>query len=111
MDQQEEYGTFRDLGKGTKAPDGYKKIKVHIVFDVKHDGWYKACLVADGHLTDVPVEYVCSGAEFGELEGHTLIIHKALYGLRSSGLRWWERLAACLKDMGFTPCKGLNRTI
>jgi hypothetical protein len=28
-----------------------------------------------------------AGTEFGELEGHTLIIFKALYGLRSSGLR------------------------
>ena len=34
-----------------------------------------------------------------------MIIHKALYGLRSSGLRWHERLADCLRDMGFFPCK------
>ena len=40
-------------------------------------------------------------SSFGELAGHTLIIHKALYGLRSSGLRWHKRFADTLRDMGF----------
>ena len=30
---------------------------------------------------------------------------KALYGLRSAGKRWSERLADCLRETGFTPCK------
>ena len=30
-----------------------------------------------------------------------MIIHKALYGPRSSGLRWHEILADCLRDVGF----------
>jgi hypothetical protein len=45
--------------------------------------------------------YIIGGPGFGELEGHTLIIHKALYGLRSSDLRWHERFANTLRDMGF----------
>lgn len=49
--------------------------------------------------------YIVAGPEFGELRGHTLVIFKALYGLRTSGLRWHERLADCLRDMGFVPCK------
>ena len=49
--------------------------------------------------------YVIGGPGFGELEGHTLIIHKALYGLRSCGLRWQERFADTLRDMGFVPSK------
>jgi len=49
--------------------------------------------------------YIIAGPEFGELEGHTLIIFKALYGLRTSGLHWHERFADCLRDMGFYPCK------
>jgi hypothetical protein len=32
------------------------------------------------------------------------MIVKAFYGLKSSGLRWHERLSAVLKDMGFSPC-------
>ena len=31
-----------------------------------------------------------AGPEFGPLAGHTMIIEKALYGLRSSGLRFHE---------------------
>ena len=44
-----------------KLKDNYKKIRVHFVFDVKHDGRHKARLVADGHLTDVPLMIVYSG--------------------------------------------------
>jgi hypothetical protein len=35
--------------------------------------------------------YIVAGPEFGELKGHMLIISKALYGLRTSGLRWQEQ--------------------
>ena len=52
--------------------------------------------------------YIIAGPEFGDLEGHILVIVKALYGLRSSGLRWHERLAGCLRKMDFVPCRGLN---
>ena len=129
-DQIDEYETFQDLGHKSVArvTQGYKKIRVHFVFDVKHDGRHKARLVADGHLTDIPVEsvysgvvslrgfrlvlfllelngiqtwstdvgnayleaktsekvYIEAGPEFGELEGHLLIIVKALYSLRTS---------------------------
>ena len=48
---------------------------------------------------------IIAGPMFGELEGHTLIIHKAIYGLKSSGLRWREKFAETLKDMGFFPSK------
>ena len=110
---------------------------------MKHDGRHKARLVADRHLTDVPLsrvhsgvsslrgirmvlfiaelnrldswgpdignacletftkEKACmtSGPEFGSLQGHTLLINKALHGLRTSGLRWNERLSDCLRHM------------
>ena len=49
--------------------------------------------------------YIHAGPEFGDREGHTLVIFKALYGLRTSGLRWHERFADCLRDMGFYPSK------
>jgi hypothetical protein len=38
-------------------------------------------------------------------EGHMLIISKALYGLRTSGLCWHEQFSQCLREMGFEPCK------
>jgi Reverse transcriptase (RNA-dependent DNA polymerase) len=149
--QIQEYKTFKDYGHHTKSkpPDKYKKIRVHFVFDVKHDGRHKARLVADGHLTDIPLDsvysgvvslrgfrltmflaelnklelwatdignayleaktseqvYIIAGPEFGELEGHILVVVRALYGLRSSGARWHDRFADCLRDMGFSACK------
>jgi len=63
MVQIDEYTTFKDLGHKSKVqpPSGYKGISIHLVFDVKHDGRYKARLVADEHLTDAPLESVYSG--------------------------------------------------
>ena len=46
-----------------------------------------------------------AGPEFGDHEGHTLIIVKALYGLRSSGCQWAEKYVDTMRDMGFMPCK------
>jgi len=59
--QLDEYQTFCDLGKGAKAPPGYKWICCHLVFDVKHDDQHKTQLVAGGHMTNVPLENVYSG--------------------------------------------------
>ena len=151
LEQINEYEVFRDLGHkdGAHAPLGYKRIRVHLVFDVKHDGRHKARLVADGHLTDVPIDsvysgvvslrgfrlvlflaelngletwatdignayleaktsekvYIEAGPEFGALQGHVLLIERALYGLRSSGARWHDRFSDCLRELHFQPCK------
>jgi hypothetical protein len=63
MLQLVEYDTFRDLGhKDTASPlTGYKKICTHLIYDCKHDGKHKAWMVAEGHLTDIPLESVYSG--------------------------------------------------
>ena len=68
LSQIQSYNTFKDHGKAkfingklANAPEGYHKIRVHLVFDVKHDGRHKARLVADGHLTKEPVETIYSG--------------------------------------------------
>ena len=148
----DEYDTFIDKGKDYTPPGGYKKIRCHMVYDVKHDGRHKARLVAGGHLTDTPVEsvyssvvslkglrlvmflaelngldvwatdvgnayleantkekvYIIAGPEFGTRQGHVLLINKALYGLKSSGLRWHERFADSLREMGFVPSRAEN---
>lgn len=63
MVQLTEYDTFHDLGNAKTAsiPEGFKRIRVHLVYACKHDGRFKARLVADGHLTDIPSESVYSG--------------------------------------------------
>ena len=43
--------------------------------------------------------------EFGQYAGHTMIIVKALCGLKSSGKCWHDRLFDVLTWMGFTPSK------
>ena len=70
MDQINEYKVFQDHGKAkidpklrkvSNAPDGYQKIRVHLILAVKHDGRHKARLVAGGHLTPDPIESIYSG--------------------------------------------------
>ena len=83
MAQITEYETFKDYGYQGRAPEGYKKIRVHLVFDVKHDGRHKARLVADGHLTNIPLENVYSGVV--SLRGIRLLIFLA----ELNGLEAW----------------------
>ena len=60
LDQIDDYDTFEDKGTDWEPSKGFKKITVHLVYAVKHDGRHKARLVAGGHLTPVPVESVYS---------------------------------------------------
>ena len=48
--------------------------------------------------------YLIAGPEFADIRGHVLIINKALYGLKSSELRWYKRFANVLRGMGFDSC-------
>ena len=155
LTQINEYKVFKHTGKAqfhngkVVTPDGFQKIRVHFVYAVKHDGRFKARLVADGHLTKDPVESIYSGVvslrslrmvvflpqlnnleiwgadvgnayleaytdeklsiiagpEFKELQGHLLIMIKALYGTRSWGARWHDRLFDILQELNFKPSK------
>ena len=49
--------------------------------------------------------YFVAGSEFRHLAGHTFIIDKALFGLRSSGLRFHERLSSVIWKFGFEKSK------
>jgi Reverse transcriptase (RNA-dependent DNA polymerase) len=73
----EDFDTFIDKGRHlkVKSPVGYKKIRVHLIFDVKHDGRHKARLVADGHPTDIPLESVYSGVV--SLRGFRIVLFLA----------------------------------
>ena len=61
MEQIHEYDTFESCGKTSRIPEGYKRILTHFVFAIKYDSRQKARIVADGYLTDVPLESVYSG--------------------------------------------------
>jgi len=51
---------FQFLEPQDNVPHGYKKITLHMVFDVKMDFTRKARLVAGGHLTDPPASITYS---------------------------------------------------
>jgi hypothetical protein len=51
---------FNFLDEGDCAPNGYQKIKLHMIFDVKMDFTRKARLVAGGHMTDTPASLTYS---------------------------------------------------
>jgi Reverse transcriptase (RNA-dependent DNA polymerase) len=56
-----DYNVFNNLGKGTPFPQGFKKIRCHMIYDVKHDGRHCERLFAGGHLTPIPEGNVYSG--------------------------------------------------
>ena len=47
--------------------------------------------------------YIVAGPEFEELQGHILVIHKALYGLKNSGSRWSHRIHDVMLEL--RPCR------
>jgi hypothetical protein len=63
--------------------------------------------IGNAYLESYTEEKVCfiAGGEFGDLAGHTFMILKAQYGLKSSGKRWHDRLFDVLFSMGFRPSK------
>jgi len=145
LNQIDEHKSFVDKGVGFNPGSDHKRVRVHMVHAVKHDGQHKARLVAGGHLTETPIDsvhssvvslrgamllafigelnglkiwstdvgnaylethtkekvHIIAGPEFGDREGHVLVVSNALCGLHSSGLRWSERLADVLREMGF----------
>ena len=138
------------MGKGWNAPRGYKKIRVHLVYNVKVTLDRKARLVADGHLTETPHDrvyssvvslrglkmaimiaelnqleawctdignayleayteellYIIVGPEFEELEGHCMIIVKALYGTKTGGRTIVGEILECTQEDGILPFQG-----
>ena len=61
--------------------------------------------IGNAYLTAYTTEkvFTIAGSEFGELEGHTLVIVKALYGLRGSGAAYHASFAEKMRNMGFFP--------
>jgi hypothetical protein len=58
LDSVHDHKVFID--DGSSILTGYCKICVSLFFNVKHDGQHEACWVANGHITEVPLESVHS---------------------------------------------------
>ena len=63
--------------------------------------------VGNAYLEAYTDEKLCiiAGPEFKELQGHLLIMIKALYGTRSGGARWHDRLFDIIQELKFKPSK------
>jgi hypothetical protein len=63
--------------------------------------------VSSAYLKTYTQEKVCfqAGPELSPLEGHLLVIVRDLYGLHTSGARWYDKLADVLETIHLYPCK------
>jgi hypothetical protein len=63
--------------------------------------------IGNAYLEALTLEKVCiiASPEFGNLQGHVMIIYKTLYGLCSSGACWHDRFSDCLHAEDFFSCK------
>ena len=84
MKQLDKYIKFNDQGKNGISPRGYTKIKVHLICDIKYDTRHKARYVADGNLTEVPLDSVCYGLV--SLRG----LHMMIFLTELNHLDTWE---------------------
>jgi hypothetical protein len=63
--------------------------------------------VGNAYLNAEPREkvYTTAGPEFGgELQGKSVLVVRALYGLKSSGAAWRAHLANTLHQLGYNSC-------
>src|SRR5210317_1377256 len=72
-----------------------------------HNYQIVAADISSAHIQAETIEkvYTIAGPEFGPLQGQVLVITKALYGLKTSGAMWHQKLSENLRDMGFRPCQ------
>lgn len=64
MKQIDEYNIFINLGKVFTPPKDYKKVKLNLVSEIKHNVRHKSRCVDDENLTNIPFESVYSGVCF-----------------------------------------------
>ena len=99
------------------SPRNQQNLCTQELFPSEDSDWYCSLLnsthlsyggdVGNAYLEAVTKEKLCiiAGPEFGELQGHILIIYKALYGTRTGGACWHDKLFDTLQHMGFQPSK------
>ena len=107
--------TIYDKKHITNAPKRHQKIRVHLLFDVKHCEKFKARLVADGHFTKERMETVYSGMFLAELNNlelwgadgeHNLQAptREKLYTVGGPAC-WHDKFFETIRQMGLKPSR------
>ena len=80
-------------------------VRIALLIAALNDLQVKACDIQNAYLTAPCREKICiiAGPEFGSEKGKTMIVVRALYGLKSSGAAFRAFLAEKLHDIGFKP--------
>ena len=80
-------------------------VRVALLIAALNDLQVRACDIQNAYLTAPCREKICiiAGPEFGSEKGNTMIVTRALYGLKSSGAAFRSFLAETLNDIGFKP--------
>jgi hypothetical protein len=80
-------------------------VRIALLIAALNDLNVMACDIQNAYLTAPCREKICTiaGPEFGSEAGTTMIIVRALYGLKSSGAAFRSFLAETLNDIGFKP--------
>jgi len=119
---------FKPLDLGASPLEDCKEIPLRMIFDVKMDFARKARVVAGGHRTDPPealtylsvvscdsvwlafmlaklngLDMIMTDIGNAYLQGRTVVIVRALYGLKSAGAAWNHHLANELMQLEFEP--------
>ena len=81
-------------------------IRIALTMAALNDLQVKVGDIQNAYLTAPCREKIVTicGPEFGEHQGQTAILVRALYGLKSSGAAFRNHLATCMRMLGYTPC-------
>ena len=81
-------------------------VRIALTMAALNDLEVKAGDIQNAYLTAPCTEKIVTicGPEFGEHQGQTAMIVRALYGLKSSGASFRNHLASCMRMLGYTSC-------
>ena len=89
---------------------GRETVRVALTIAALNDLQVKAGDVMNSYVT-APFSkkiWTVLGKEFGADQGQKAIMVRAIYGLKSSGAVFHAHLADCMRNNGYTPCRGEN---
>ena len=84
----------------------YETVHISLTISALNDLQVKCGDVLNAYITAPVVELIWNtlGPEFGDDQGKTAILVRALYSLKSSGSDFRKHLGECMSNIGYKPC-------